>query len=178
MSLKLREEETKITIHISGYGKCYLKGNEISLFTFLNIEKRIRIIIVNRSLRPARKVKVLLTSQSEFLLTDKIETKTYGVIKAKQVKTSTFAISSKKIGNFTLFITLQVEEKPLATFPIKVQVMSPLYKEVIRENNNIPKETCILGVHSSLDVTFSLKGDKPLPFQISFQHFKDHDNFF
>jgi len=116
-------DETIITIHITGYGRCSLQENNVSLSTFLNVEKRIKIRIINRSLRPVLKVRVQLTDQSGLLYFKKTETKTYGMIRAKKKKISTFTILSNNIGIFTFTATIYSKDTHLFTFPISVRVM-------------------------------------------------------
>ncbi|KKK41041.1 hypothetical protein LCGC14_2866920 [marine sediment metagenome] len=160
MSLKLGEEETIITIHVTGNGRCSLQGDDISLFTFLNAERKIKVIIKNKSLRLVRILSVLLDCQSEMLSVDPTEILTYKIIKAKKEKVSIFTILPKKRGNFTIDLTLQGAYRLLARFSIKIFVMSSLYQETIRTYLSIPSETFTLNVYSESDGTFSLEGDQ------------------
>ncbi len=156
------EEENKVTIDILDYGKCALRGEAVSLFTNLKVQEKIKLIIVNRSQYAVRHVRFLVAGPSEGLSSN--ETKTYGVIKAKKEKISTFTILSKKVDNFTLYISLQADYKHLATFPIKVFVISSLSKEAIRDYKSAPMESCTLSVYSKSDVKLFFEGGENLSF--------------
>ena len=159
----MREEETKIIIVISASGKCYLQGDAISLFTFPNTRKKIKIIISNRTSYHVPNVKIQLSGPSEVISSDKI--KKYGTIWAKQhSKSSNFTLLPKKIGNFTLTITIHSKNNQLLTFPIKVQVMGSLYQETLEKYENFPRESCTISVYSKSDVKLFFEGGEHLSF--------------
>ena len=161
----MKVNETIITIHISSFGKCSLQGNEVFLYTLPNKKKKIKIVIVNRSLRPVRRLTVLLTGSSKFLSFYDTEIQTYREIKKRKEKTSTFIILSQKKGIFTVNITLKMRYRLLAIIPIKVVATSFLFIETIRTFNSLPfLEEFILSVYSESDGTLFLEGHKSLSF--------------